>query len=290
MTGAERAVELLRSALMVIDAAFSKKANAQHIAPMFSGGHDSLCACFVASRHSRFAGTVHHINTGIGSKLTRAFVDTVCRDFAWELKVYKSKVSYEDVVRQWGFPGPGGHGLAYARLKDRCVYAITKQFRKRVALITGCRQQESTRRMGNVVSMVTIGETSKKTGKTRNKKRIWTNPCYDWSSQDQRNFMDHFDLPRNPVKMSPLSMSGECFCGAFARPDEISMIRCYAPDVAEEIDRLTEIAKAHGQPSVWGTRPDKKSGVVVAQTGPLCNSCDYRARQAGVMFEEIEVS
>lgn len=156
--------------------------------------------------------------------------------------------------------------------------------RGRILLITGCRETESVRRMGHVEA-IKIGETSKKTGTVRRKNRVWTAPCYDWSSSDQQRFMEHFDLPRNPIKDCPIAMSGECFCGAFARPGELEMIRRYAPDVAVEIDRLSQIAAECGTPSVWGVRATGEKGLVVAETGALCSSCDARAWATGLLFE-----
>jgi 3'-phosphoadenosine 5'-phosphosulfate sulfotransferase (PAPS reductase)/FAD synthetase len=276
--------DLLASALAVIDAAF--ETGAHEMLPLFSGGHDSLSACFVAAQHPRFAGEVHHIDTGIGAHATRSFVETVCREYGWTLTVWKSNFSYERYIRRLGFPGPGSHQWVYNKLKERCVSKMGKG-RGPVVLLTGCRRQESTRRMGSV-QPVKVGEISKKTGKVTRKNRIWTAPCYDWSSDEQRRFMDAFALPRNPIKFSPLGMSGECFCGSFARPNELELIRHVAPDVAAEIERLTEIAKECGTHACWGTRPDRRRGLVVTQTGPLCSSCDLRAAAAGLLFEGIE--
>lgn len=272
---------LLTSALSIIDKAFDSGATL--IRPLFSGGHDSLCACFVASQHPRFTGEVHHINTGIGSKKTREFVEDICREYGWTLRVYESRATYERFVRRLGFPGPGSHQWVYNWLKDRCVGQMTKGSGAK-ALITGCRQQESTRRMGHTED-VKIGETSKKTGRVTKTKRIWTAPCFDWSGDEQRAFMNDWALPRNPVKESLLGMSGECFCGAFARPAELEMIREICPDVAAEIDRLTAIAKECGTHCEWGKRKPGEKGVVTVQTGPLCSSCDRKAAAAGVLFE-----
>jgi 3'-phosphoadenosine 5'-phosphosulfate sulfotransferase (PAPS reductase)/FAD synthetase len=275
---------LLASALAIIDRAFECGATA--MLPLFSGGHDSLSACFAASQHSRFCGEVHHINTGIGAKATRAFVEETCKELGWTLRIYTSNFSYEKFVRRLGFPGPGAHQWVYNKIKDRCISAMCKG-RGPVALITGCRQQESTRRMGHTAS-VKIGETSKKTGKTQRKNRIWTAPCFDWSIAEQRAFMTEHMLPRNPVKDSILGMSGECFCGAFARPWELEMIRMVVPDVAAEIDRLSVIAKECGTPCEWGKRRKDEKGVVTVYTGPLCSSCDRKAVAAGVLFDDLE--
>lgn len=52
-----RVIALMTSAHSVIDDAF--KAGAEIMAPMFSGGHDSLCAVYAASAHPRFDGNVY---------------------------------------------------------------------------------------------------------------------------------------------------------------------------------------------------------------------------------------
>lgn len=291
--------ELTASALAVIDEAFATAAEVRRgktkivelrpnqMVPLLSGGHDSISACHIASLHRRFTGNVHHIDTGIGSIKTRQHVELVCREQGWKLNVYKSNDTYEMFVRDRGFPGPGMHQWAYIRLKERCVRMMTKG--RRVCLITGCRKQESTRRMGTV-EPVKVGEIVRdnKTGKdkTVQKNRYWVAPCHDWSSDEQQEYMEYHDLPKNPLKIA-LGMSGECFCGAFAAPGEIDRIRHHAPDVAEEIDRLTEIAKSLGKHCVWGTRPPgSKKGVVATQSGPLCSSCDIRAANAGIVFKE----
>lgn len=286
---------LLSNSLAVIDRAFAS--GAEVIAPMLSSGHDSYTACKIASLHRKFDGRVYHIRTGIGSAASFQFAQELCAEEKWDLQVFQSKSTYEMFVRERGFPGPGMHQWAYNRLKERCVRMIcgmhlkesypkkggVRMVKRNVALITGCREQESTRRMGTVEPLK-IGE-PQKDGKIVNRNRFWVAPCHNWSSEDQKSFMDEYDLPRNPIKMSPLGMSGECFCGAFARPGELAMIRQYAPDVAQEIDRLAVIAKECGKHSVWGTRPDRAKGIVKSKTGPLCNSCDIRSASAGIILE-----
>ncbi len=271
---------LIEKSLLVIDAAFTS--GAKWMAPMFSGGHDSLCACYVASRHQKFDGRVHHIRTGIGSKATFAHVEKVCKEEGWELVVWESPFTYETFVRKFGFPGPGGHQWVYNRLKDRCVRKIVKGH-KGVALVTGCRSQESIRRMGSV-EPVKVGELSPKTGKWTCKNRIWTAPCHDWGAAEQKSVMDVFGLSRNPIKDSLLGMSGECFCGAFARPGELAVIREICPDVAEEIDRLKAIAKECGTPCHWGKKPRKRPKVDAS--GPLCHACDVRWEQANFLDDD----
>lgn len=296
--------ELTASALAVIDRAFTTPAihyvsrgkrhlpkeipkYAERMFPLFSGGHDSLVACHLASQHPRFERRVHHINTGIGAAATRVFVDEVCRELGWELAVYKSDNTYEQFVRDRGFPGPGMHQWVYLRIKDRCIRQMVKG--RRIALITGCRRQESARRMGHVEPLK-IGQIEKRntpTGEIERhveKNRYWSAPCFDWSSEEQLAYMEHHDLPKSPMKLA-MGMSGECSCGSFASPGELARLRVHAPDVAAEIDRLAAIAKSLGKHCVWGTRPPGQKGIVTAQTGPLCNSCDLRAAAAGILID-----
>lgn len=271
---------LTDNSLSVIDRAFAAGATA--MLPLFSGGHDSLCACHLASQHSRFPGEVNHINTRIGAKYTRRFVEEVCEEYGWRLRVWESNFSYEKFVRRFGFPGPGYHQFIYNKIKDRCVSKMPEK--RKVILLTGCRQQESVRRMGHVEA-VKIGETSKKTGKTTKANRIWTAPCFDWSIEEQNAYMNAHGLPRNQLK-DRLGMSGECNCGAYAAPGEYERIQLHAPDVAKEIDRLAVIARECGKHDKWGTRPPKEpKGLVVVESGPLCSGCEHRAKAAGVLFE-----
>lgn len=296
--------ELLKSALAVIDSSFLQ--GAEIMAPLVSGGHDSLSALFVAAQHSKFDGLVFHIDTGIGAKATQAHIKEVCAENKWRCEILKSPETFEMFVRQKGFPGPGMHQWVYIRLKERCVRMIMRKYKEaKVALITGARAQESTRRMGYVEALK-IGELQHRNvvyrkidGKrtkvkleipekfVAEKRRYWVAPCHDWSGVEQQQFMNDMDIPKSPIKLTPLGMSGECMCGCYARPSELSLIRRYAPDVAKEIDRLADIAQSLGKNSTWGTRSDHRKGIVVVKSGPLCNSCDIRAMSAGIMVDQV---
>lgn len=281
-------MNLIVPALEIIDRALFES-GATQIVPLLSGGHDSISACFVASQHPKFDGCVHHIDTGIGAKATRKFVEDLCSEQGWDLRIYKSSWSYEEFVSRNGFPGPGGHRFVYQAIKERCIRHIMRtKAPAKVVLLTGARSAESVRRMGHTLPVV-HGERSFKTGKVREKRRIWTAPIHNWNTLQQRSFMEQHELPLNPIKTSPLGMSGECFCGAFARPYEIILVRRFAPDVAEEIDRLAVIAKANGKPCVWGQKPKHNTGQLeFAWSGPLCTSCDQRAAASGFILNGSE--
>lgn len=237
-----------------------------HLFGMLSGGHDSLCATHVASKHPLFSGAVH-INTGIGVDETREFVRTTCRDRQWTLKQYSPPVSYDDIVLEHGFPGPGSHFYMYVRLKERCLDALVRDHKKkrkdRIMLVTGVRLDESDRRMGHVEAVV------------RNRAKVWVAPILNWSTDDKNDYIDHEKLPRNPV-VANLCMSGECLCGAFANPGEITEIETFYPEAAARIRRLQDRARDAGVHAVWGTRPPKKIEEPPPLPMEMCWSCNAR--------------
>jgi 3'-phosphoadenosine 5'-phosphosulfate sulfotransferase (PAPS reductase)/FAD synthetase len=251
--------------------------NPSHVFGLFSGGHDSLCACHVASQHPRFDGCIH-IKTGIGIKETREFVQDTCKRFGWPLHVYHPMDSYEDLVIDQGFPGPGMHWKMYDRLKERCLRHVLRECRdptdrrRKIAFVSGVRRKESVRRMINIgINPITTGL------KNPSPRIVWANPLIDWDGDDKRRYMDANDLPHNRV-VELLCMSGECLCGAFAQPGELEMIRSFYPAAAEEIDRIAVNVKAAGKHCVWGTRPPgtRNKPDPRQMELPLCWSCEAK--------------
>ena len=232
---------------------------------LMSGGHDSLCATHLASRHPLFAGVVH-INTGIGVEQTRQFVRDVCKDRGWKLYEYHPPVPYEELVKEYGFPGPTMHTLMYNRLKERGLRQLSREHKierlDRILLATGVRSQESLRRMGTTEPI------------NREHSRVWVAPIHNWSNQDKNWYMQTHSLPRNEV-VDLLHMSGECLCGAFARPGERAELRMWYPDVVNRIEALERdvaaIPKLTGK-CRWGQSPKDPNQIEMAFL-PLCSSC-----------------
>lgn len=246
---------------------------------MFSGGHDSFSASYVASLHPSLTGMVH-INTGIGVEATRSYVRQTCKDRGWNLIEHfaaqnlnaKGKLDpqlYDEFVLKYGFPGPHGHGMMYARLKERALHSLARtsgascrgKTKRRIMLISGCRSIESTRRMGNVEEVQVDG------------RRIWTAPIHDWTKYDTSLCLEYANQPRNEV-VDLIHKSGECLCGAFAKPGELEELKLW-PQTREAYDRiiaLQERANAAGVHAVWGTRPPKEKKCAL-KPGMLCHSC-----------------
>lgn len=255
--------EKIQQSMQIIDDALAAH-KVTHLFGLFSGGHDSLCATSIASKHPAFSGAAH-MNTTIGIQETRIFVRVTSRDYQWRLKEYRPPVSYRNIVLEHGFPGPGGHQFMYARLKERCIRQLVRdhkqKFFDRIGLVTGVRLSESVRRMGHVKPV------------QRNGAQLWISPILHWTDEDKNEYMAREQLPRNPV-VDTMCMSGECLCGAFARKEEMAEIEFYYPDAAAEIHRLEAEAAALGLHAKWGTRPP--GGRRKSRGGIMCASCNAK--------------
>jgi 3'-phosphoadenosine 5'-phosphosulfate sulfotransferase (PAPS reductase)/FAD synthetase len=255
-----------------------------HVYALFSGGTDSLCSTHLASRHPRFTGVVH-VNTEIGIEATRGFVRSACAAYGWPLTEpypprppFKDRhgqpwgeagqTAYEALVLRWGFPGPRGHTLMYNRLKERCLARLVRGCGgdRRIVLVTGVRRGESRRRMGHIVA------------EQRDGRRVWCAPLVNWGDEEKREYRDRYSLPVNDVARR-LCMSGECLCGAFARPHELAEIERVSPETAAYIRRLELRVQAAGQVRCrWGEKPARPSKKKAGHGPflPLCVGCEAK--------------
>ena len=228
---------------------------------LFSGGHGSITAVHVAANHPSFSYAVH-INTGIGVPDTLDFVRETNRKMNWNLREYNAKdcnQDYEQIVKEFGFPGPGKHGTMYIRLKERALRVAIREAKSEykrsdcVILVSGVRFQESERRMGYKEPI------------TKDGSKIWVNIINDWSKSDCNRYIENNKIPRSPV-VDKIHKSGECLCGAYAKPGEFAELKFWYPAVAARIEAMRpEGGKCWG----WGNgRKAKRSA-----TGPMCAGC-----------------
>ena len=226
---------------------------------LYSGGNDSTTLAHIFKRRATHA---IHANTGIGVERTREFVRDTCA--AWSLPLIEKHppVSYRDLVIERGFPGPPMHFKMFTRLKERCLEQaradlVTNPRRERVLFIAGRRRAESRRRKA-----IPLHE--------RKGSTIWASPIAMWTELDLNTYRALHHVPRNPVA-DLIHMSGECLCGAFAKPGELDEIGHWFPDVRAEIESIEADVRAagHSQPLCrWGHGQGRAS-----KTGPLCSSC-----------------
>lgn len=231
---------------------------------LLSGGDHSLVATHYAFE-KELATEVIHIKTGIGVQECEDFVLEICKQFNWPLRIiHPPALQYEDLILKFGFPGPGMHYLMYRHLKERAIRKLVKESKRKrldeVALISGVHQQESARRMGFSLPEIKVGS------------QIWLAPLFEFNTLDFHDYKRMYSLPTSPVK-EKLGFSGECLCGAFAKPNEIRKIETFYPETASQIHALEQKAQAAGKHCIWGTRPRKKLNQYDIPFMPLCAGC-----------------
>lgn len=174
-----------------------------------------------------------------------------------------------------GFPGPGAHGRAYNRLKERQIMALLRDSkvshprRARVLFLSGIRRAESKRR-------------SKREAITRlpGKAAVFVNPLIDWTGEDMRRYRREHRIPESTAA-ALLHRSGECQCGAFANADsERAMLKALYPEFFAGIEALEAEAQAAGvRWCRWGgydIHGNRAGEVTREKPGLLCESCEGR--------------
>jgi 3'-phosphoadenosine 5'-phosphosulfate sulfotransferase (PAPS reductase)/FAD synthetase len=220
--------------------------NPAHVFLLLSGGNDSASVThFVATelRRANRPFRIVHINTGIGIPETREHVNLLCFRYRWQLIELRAKEDcgqdYEKIVMQHGFPGPSQHPFMYRLLKERPLRKLARDVEGTLMLISGARLNESARRM-RLVS----GDTH------REGRRIWCAPFYHLTNDDVVSYMEAEGVPESPVRQK-LCMSGECLCGAYARPHELKEVTFFYPATGARLAALQARVRAAGFPWNW---------------------------------------
>lgn len=181
-----------------------------HIA-LVSGGMDSAVAAHKAVTDGP-ADLLVYLDTRTGLDSNREYCERLADFLGRQLWTLRSHESYEQQVTETGFPGPAQHQSQYTALKERQIGRLATLSSGRgntsdLHLWTGVRTDESERRMKHVEP------------ENDGPRWTWHAPIHDWTKDDCRDYMDAHDIPRNPL-WSTLGRSADCFCGAFASPEE----------------------------------------------------------------------
>lgn len=195
---------------------------------LFSGGYDSLVATHFAMTND-LADAVVHLDTETGIPENQQYVEDVCEEFGWDLRIEGPEMTLEEFAKKWGFPGVGTHSWIYRWLKEKPLKRVAGDCENEPVYWTGVRTHESERRMAQVEGLV--GEHEKWT---------WASPIFDFTDDDISEYMEEYDLPKNDV-VETIHRSGECYCGAFAyRDEELVMLQAHYP---EHFERIKEVEK-----------------------------------------------
>lgn len=243
---------------------------------LFSGGDDSL-ACGKACLE--VLGKIDYAifcDTGTCIPQTKQFVIDTCEQMGVPLLIGTTteKDSYENYVQKFGFPGQNHkqHTVMYRMLKShslsRCISSIRKKRRGyKIALLTGARFDESTRRMGTVKKIDARGSD------------IWINPIQNWSKTDIYHYFKSREIKRSIVAET-IGRSGECNCGVFGNPQELDEINLVSPEFVEWIRDLEKKVNQNGFAWKWGESPPKSWSLV--SNGQMTidgMACDWENQQ-----------
>lgn len=281
------------AARRVLDAA-----SGDHALALVSGGHDSLTAMHVAYHAADWSlDGVVHVNTGIGIPETRAFVRQRARDLALDYHEvgqpfdgptegheyrYRSE-EYAELVRRYGFPGPGAHKWMYLNLKEKPLQRFLSDYpvdKDDLTLVSGVRQYESDRRMETVADEGVQEYLGAET----------IAPLVEFRGIDVRRYRRALDLPMNPV-VEKLEMSGECLCGAYTSRGERRMLKLFYPDVYRRLlclEATVSVAASHEdgpdeQYTRWGHNEFKEREREALDDDNqmlLCATCEQRQQCA----------
>lgn len=204
---------------------------------LFSGGYDSLVATYKAIEEMRDGpDTVLHIDTNTGIPANRRFVERVCDEMGWPLRVEEAPMTLLEFAKKFRFPGSAAHKWAYIYFKERVLQSLAATYDFKPHFYTGVRRYESTRRMRNVT------ETTEEMSKW-----WWHSPITEFTKEDVHEFRRERALPSNSV-WETLHRSGECYCGAFAnREEELVLLEAHYPDHYEWLMGVERAVQAY-----WG--------------------------------------
>jgi 3'-phosphoadenosine 5'-phosphosulfate sulfotransferase (PAPS reductase)/FAD synthetase len=250
------------------------------IVAAYSSGDDSIVSTHFTMENFKSA-FVFNADTTIGLKPARDHLVSTCDKQNWQLEVGRADpigppktmtvmgkripfdpksmpsgrwtdgdTAYEEYCLNFGFPGPGMHPRMYQRLKERPIRKMLSRFgataskkRAKVLIVSGIRQDESSRRAGY-----------QRASAAGNFGDVWVNPFYYHTAADFAAYRDEFGLPRNPVKRL-CGISGECCCGTFKEENERKAYEKADPAFVRYLSTLEGRVAELGLPCRWGERP-----------------------------------
>jgi 3'-phosphoadenosine 5'-phosphosulfate sulfotransferase (PAPS reductase)/FAD synthetase len=272
-----------------------------HIFILVSGGGDSTLTAQKTLEYLesvRYSGPrqVVSLNTLLFADDWPSFLRSHVKEAGWEYdpkKLFYTNPDpdfYEGWVIKYGFPySPRGHLTMQNRLKLRAIEQLVREHKTqvgtrhehydRIMLVTGFRQLESQKRM------------QAKNPIQRKGAQLWVNPLFYYTDEQKNLELLKLGLPMNPYK-SELGVSGDCGCGAYARPGEMDIIKKSFPCLGKRLSVLNDKAyKTHGYG--YDEKPPKALAKIQAgqipftgDLSPLCAGCKWIKKGYGEAAEK----
>lgn len=238
----------------------NKKKKIEGLRGLYSGGHDSLVACHIASLHPAFNGVIHvNTMTSPSAYLITIYSRSVCEKMGWDLIEVSPFLTFVQILVKYGFPSPSAHPFVYQYLKGRSLqeartiarnklvnstdenndyYALfpgTKPKNNKkpdIAFVSGIRRLESVAR--STTPEFGISESV-----------LWINPIVDWTKEECSEYIYENNLIRNEYA-DKSGISGECDCGAHAQEGEIDLkckVNSSMQQYREMLEKMVHLAR-----------------------------------------------
>jgi 3'-phosphoadenosine 5'-phosphosulfate sulfotransferase (PAPS reductase)/FAD synthetase len=202
---------------------------------LFSGGKDSIVTTHIASHMPEFQGVGHvRTLTGPAANQHSDHANAIAEGFGWPVIEASPSESFASLVVQFGFPGPAAHTWMYIHLKERAIRKISRAARKgkeRLIYVTGMRWDESAKRAKTSTERTVISVNE-----------WWVNPILKWTDEDIFEYVNYHGLT-----VPHRGHSLDCFCGAYATPEEREWIAIEHPEQHEYLTLLEDIVTSGHQ-------------------------------------------
>lgn len=205
-----------------------------------SGGKDSIVATHKTMQEAagdKKNAVVVYLDTTIGIEANRQYVEDLCDEYNWQLWTLRTQQTFEQMVEEYGFPGPSMHKMAYSYLKERQLSKLAS-VAEDPHFYTGIRINESDRRMRN------YDEEDEMLGAT------WHKPIAHWTLDDVEAYIEDHNIPENELWNQ--GHFKDCGCGAYGSPSELIELEADYPEVYERIRKLEESVDRDDEYTTWG--------------------------------------
>ena len=227
---------------------------------LFSGGKDSLAACYFLYKKGELNEVVY-IRTGVG--VNEDYVKRICARYNWKLNIiHPVKNEYEMFCARYGFPRPTSHTWIMQRLK---LNPLKKWYREQtkkgrnIILVSGIRKGESKRR-------ARVFKDDKEL--TLSHKMKFFKPLLNWSNQNVLDFIkkEKIDISEH---YALIGTGSDCLCGAFNRKEHGLLLLKYYPKLAKRFLKLEKTCRGSWGQYMGLTDCQKQSTL----DGLICNEC-----------------
>lgn len=209
----------------------------------FSGGKDSLVATHYVMSELKEVDIVKYVvyaDTGVMLPITTPYVEDICRQFGWDLKIVYGHF-FEHVKA--GYPMPSmRRRWCCGVCKLNPIHAFVKTLSPQRAEVTGLRRDESLRRR-NLNELFLL-----------RKSHVWKYaPILDWTEKKVLAYIHKHNLPMPPHYR--LGLKETCMCGAFSSKKQMEILRATFPELFMKFVEVEAAFKTKGACFYFNNKP-----------------------------------